>query len=80
MNIHDVARWKRCEELAKICRVTITLKGGFSMTKKNGEMLGIVATVDELYGFLCGYERVPRTANKEISIPVQRGELNRGVS
>jgi len=56
MNVHDVAQWKRCEELAEGFHVTIRLKRGFELTARNGAMLGALETVSEVLAFLCGYE------------------------
>jgi len=74
MTEHDVAQWKRCEELATDFGVTIKLKRGFELSDKRGMMLGVLGTVAEVWAFLCGYEHSTHTANAGIERPCGRKE------
>lgn len=62
MTSQDVSRWLCCQELAKIFKIKITLKRGFELTDKNGLMLGVCETAEEVYAFLCGYEHFTHTS------------------
>lgn len=53
----DIALYERCREIARETGVVITVKyDAFFLSSDDNEPLGAVVSLDELYGFLCGYE------------------------
>lgn len=53
----DIALYERCREIARETGVVITVKyDAFFLSSDDNESLGAVVSLDELYGFLCGYE------------------------
>lgn len=59
----DIALYERCREIARETGVVITVKyDAFFLSsceagnQDDNESLGAVVSLDELYGFLCGYE------------------------
>lgn len=53
----DIALYERCREIARETGVVITVKyDTFFLSSDDNESLGAVVSLDELYGFLCGYE------------------------
>jgi hypothetical protein len=57
----DIGKWERCKEIASELGVAIRLSEGFMLTH-DGLTLGVMYSLDEVYGFLCGYEH-----KKEVS-------------
>ena len=55
MNVYEIQKWQRCQELARENGLTIELVSSFRLTDKNGLNLGEVETVAELFAFICGY-------------------------
>ena len=51
----EIGKWEKCKQLASEIGVTITLNEYFVLTHKKLN-LGVLYSVDEVYGFLCGYE------------------------
>lgn len=56
MDTIELKRWKRVEEIALACGVTISLKDLIGFTDSAGLNLGYFSTVAEAYAFICGYE------------------------
>ncbi|KKU86985.1 MAG: hypothetical protein UY18_C0050G0013 [Microgenomates group bacterium GW2011_GWF2_47_9] len=52
----DIQKYERCIEMAEEHEMTIEVRGGSGFALKRGKrFFGVLATVDELYSYLCGY-------------------------
>lgn len=56
MDVADIVRWERCRELADLAKISFRFtSNGAELKDDCGFVLGVLHTVDEIYGFLCGY-------------------------
>jgi len=76
MDGRDISRWLRANEIGQDCGLKVELYAGGFQVYRDGDSLGLMPSIDELYHYMCGYraammnERVDYDVDERLAMVV----------